>query len=215
MILMVNQAPPAASHRSRSRLLLQGLLSLVLVVAITYYLRRKIDPAESWAAITDMTWPELATLGLLAIWNLCTYAFVWMAVTPGLGFWRAMGDDPGDHRGGQHRAWRFGDRHRHDLHDAGVLGVLAVPDDHRGAGLGGVEQLHQAGHAGPALALVALQGRATGGRVVGALLGIAGLVAAIVVFALMLRSEEQARRFGLLAGPAPSAWSSIAGSRSR
>jgi hypothetical protein len=78
-----------------------------------------------------------------------------------------------------------------------------------------VEQLHQAGHAGPALALVALQGRATGGRVVGALLGIAGLVAAIVVFALMLRSEEQARRFGLLAGPAPSAWSSIAGSRSR
>ena len=33
-----------------------------------------------------------------------------------------------------------------------------------------------------------------------ALLGIAGLVAAIVVFALLLRSEEQARRFGLLAG---------------
>jgi putative heme transporter len=51
-----------------------------------------------------------------------------------------------------------------------------------------------------ALALVALQGGATGGRVIAALLGIAGLVAAVVVFALMLRSEEQARRFGLLAG---------------
>jgi putative heme transporter len=51
-----------------------------------------------------------------------------------------------------------------------------------------------------ALALVALQGGATGGRVVAALLGIAGLVAAVVVFALMLRSEEVARRFGLLAG---------------
>jgi hypothetical protein len=24
-------------------------------------------------------------LSLLAAWNLCTYAFVWMAVTPGLG----------------------------------------------------------------------------------------------------------------------------------
>jgi hypothetical protein len=35
---------------------------------------------------------------------------------------------------------------------------------------------------------------------VAALLGIAGLVAAIVVFALLLRSEDQARRFGLLAG---------------
>jgi hypothetical protein len=51
-----------------------------------------------------------------------------------------------------------------------------------------------------ALALVALQGGATAGRVIAALLGIAGLVGAIVVFALMLRSEEQARRFGLLAG---------------
>jgi putative heme transporter len=50
-----------------------------------------------------------------------------------------------------------------------------------------------------ALALVALQGGATGGRVIAALLGIAGL-AAVVVFALMLRSEEVARRFGLLAG---------------
>ena len=51
-----------------------------------------------------------------------------------------------------------------------------------------------------ALALVLLQGGATGGRVVAALAGIAGLVAAIVVFALLLRSEELARRFGLLAG---------------
>jgi uncharacterized protein (TIRG00374 family) len=51
-----------------------------------------------------------------------------------------------------------------------------------------------------ALALVALQGGRTGGRVIAALLGIAGLVAAVVVFALLLRSEEHARRFGLLAG---------------
>jgi hypothetical protein len=92
-----------------------------------------------------------------------------------------------------------------------------------------------------ALALVLLQGGAGGGRVTAALLGIAGLVGAVVVFALMVRSEEQARRFGLLAGrsprgywgwcggrrwragswlrsssaAAPSAWSSVAGSRSR
>jgi uncharacterized membrane protein YbhN (UPF0104 family) len=51
-----------------------------------------------------------------------------------------------------------------------------------------------------ALTLVLLQGGAGGGRVTAALLGIAGLVAAIVVFALMLRSEEGARRVGLLAG---------------
>jgi putative heme transporter len=51
-----------------------------------------------------------------------------------------------------------------------------------------------------ALALVLLQGGAGGGRVTAALLGIAGLVGAVVVFALMVRSEEQARRFGLLVG---------------
>ena len=51
-----------------------------------------------------------------------------------------------------------------------------------------------------ALALVLLGGGAGGGRVIAALVGIAGLVTAIVVFALMLRSEDQARRFGLLAG---------------
>jgi len=51
-----------------------------------------------------------------------------------------------------------------------------------------------------ALALVALQGNAGGGRVTAALLGIGGLVAAVMIFTLMLRSEEVARRFGLLAG---------------
>jgi hypothetical protein len=90
MSWMAEQAPPAASHRSRTRLVVQGVLSLVLAVAIFYFLRRKIDPAQTWAAIAAMTWPELTTLGLLAVWNLCTYAFVWVSVTPRLGFWRAM-----------------------------------------------------------------------------------------------------------------------------
>src|SRR5687767_2061947 len=88
-VVMVDQEPSAAHRRSRARLIVQGVLSLVLVVAIFYFLRRKIDPAQTWAAITAMTWLELTTLSLLAIWNLCTYAFVWMSVTPGLGFWRA------------------------------------------------------------------------------------------------------------------------------
>jgi uncharacterized membrane protein YbhN (UPF0104 family) len=55
-----------------------------------------------------------------------------------------------------------------------------------------------------ALALITLRGGATGGRVTAALLGIAGLVAAIVVFALVLRSEQMAERFGVLAGRAGS-----------
>ncbi len=64
-----------------------------------------------------------------------------------------------------------------------------------------------------ALALVALQGGATARRVLAAVLGIGGLVAAIVVFALLLRSAEQARRFGLLAGRAASRVLGLVGRR--
>jgi uncharacterized membrane protein YbhN (UPF0104 family) len=200
MILMVNQAPPAASHRSRIRLVVQGVLSLVLVVAIFYVLRRRIDPAQTWAAITAMTWLELTILGVLAIWNLCTYAFVWMAVTPGLGFWRAMvmtqattavaNTVPGGSAIGIGMTYSM----------LGSWGYSRSRTTTAVLVSGVWNSFIKLGLPVLALALVALQGWATGGRVIAALLGIAGLAAAIVVFALMLRSEDQARRFGLLAG---------------
>jgi hypothetical protein len=60
-----------------------------------------------------------------------------------------------------------------------------------------------------ALALVGLQGGASGRRVIAALLGIAGLAAVVVIFAPILRSEEAgapvraAGRPGRLAAAAP------------
>jgi|GEM_PF-2506223 hypothetical protein len=36
-------------------MVVQGVLSLVLVVAIFYFMVKKIDPAQVWAAITAMT----------------------------------------------------------------------------------------------------------------------------------------------------------------
>src|SRR6266700_764598 len=90
MSAMVEEAPPAATRRSPTRLVIQAVVSLVLVVVIFYFLLKKIDLAQVWTAITDMTWLELTILGLLAVWNLCTYAFVWMSVTPGLSFGDGM-----------------------------------------------------------------------------------------------------------------------------
>jgi uncharacterized protein (TIRG00374 family) len=200
MIAMVNQAPPATTRRSRTRLLFQVVLSLVLVVAIFYFLRKKFDPAEMWTAISAMTWLELATLGLLAAWNLCTYAFVWMSVTPGLGFWRAMmmtqattavaNTVPGGSAIGIGMTYSM----------LGSWGYSRSRSTTAVLVSGVWNSFIKLGMPVLALALVALQGGASERRVVAALLGIAGLVAAIVVFALMLRSEEQARRFGLLAG---------------
>jgi len=82
-----------AEGRSRSRLrqIVKGVLSAVLVAAIFYFLFRKIDFAEVWTEIRSLTWLEVGTLLILAVWNLLTYAFVWMSVTvPRLSFGRAM-----------------------------------------------------------------------------------------------------------------------------
>jgi putative heme transporter len=198
---MVEQAAPAAKPRSRTRLIIQVVVSLVLVAVIFYYLLKGIDLAQVWTAITDMTWLELAILGLLAIWNLCTYAFVWMTVTPGLSFAHGM-----------------------VMTQSATAVTNTVPVAGAAMGIGlEYSMLGSWGYSRSrtttavlvsgvwnsfiklampvlALALVLLQGGAGGGRVLGALVGIGGLIAAIVVFALILRSEEMARRFGLLAG---------------
>lgn len=87
---MADHPPPAAKPRSRTRLIVQTSVSLVLVVAIFYYLLKGIDLRLVWAEIRAMTWQEEAVLALIGVWNLATYAFVWMSVTPGLSFGRAM-----------------------------------------------------------------------------------------------------------------------------
>jgi putative heme transporter len=200
--VMVDQEPAAAKPRSRTRLVVQAVVSLALVVVIFYFLLKKIDLSQVWATITSMTWLELTLLGLLAVWNLCTYAFVWMAVTPApqLSFGRAMvmtqsttavaNTVPGGAAIGIGMTYAmlgsWGYSRSKSTTAVLVSGVwnsfikLAMPV--------------------LALALVLLQGGAGGGRVTAALVGIAGLVGSITVFALILRSEEGARRFGLLAG---------------
>jgi len=199
---MVDQQPPAASHRSRTRMAVQGVVSLVLVVVIFYFLLKKIDLGQVWAAITGMTWLELTLLGLLAVWNLCTYAFVWMAVTPApqLSFGRAMvmtqsstavaNTVPGGAALGIGMTYTM----------LGSWGYSRSRSTTAVLVSGVWNSFIKLGMPVLALALLALQGSATGGRVTAALLGIAGLAGAIVVFALLLRSEEGARRLGLLAG---------------
>src|SRR5215207_7584174 len=87
---MADQPPPAAKPRSRTWLIIPTTVSLVLVVAIFYYLLKGIDLRLVWAEIRAMSWTEDAVLALIGAWNLATYAFVWMSVTPGLSFGRAM-----------------------------------------------------------------------------------------------------------------------------
>ncbi|HEX2184122.1 MAG TPA: lysylphosphatidylglycerol synthase transmembrane domain-containing protein, partial [Chloroflexota bacterium] len=198
---MVDQElPGAAKPRSRTRLVLQAVVSLVLVVAIFYYLLRGIDLAQVWAEIRAMTWIEDAVLAVIAAWNLATYALVWMAVTPGLGFWRAMvmtqattavtNTVPAGSAIGVGMTYVMLGQWGYSRSRASVAVLVS----------GVWNSFVKLGLPVLALALVALQGNASGGRVTAALLGIGGLVAAIVVFALLLRREQLAERFGLSAG---------------
>jgi uncharacterized membrane protein YbhN (UPF0104 family)/membrane-associated phospholipid phosphatase len=198
---MDDQQPPATKPRSRTRLIVQAVFSLALVVVLFYYLLKDVDLAQVWAEIQAMTWREDAALLAIAAWNLATYGLLWMSVTPGLGFGRAMvmtqaasavtntvpTVGPAIGTGLTYtmfRSWGIsGSRTSVAVLVSGVWNIFAKL---------GLPVL--------ALALLALQGNASGTRVTLALAGIATLVAAIVVFALLLRSEQLAERFGLLAG---------------
>jgi uncharacterized protein (TIRG00374 family) len=194
---------PTRTGRGQSKTLqvLKGLLSLVLVVGIFYFLSKRIDFAEVWAEIQAMTWLELSVLLLIALWNLLTYVFVWMTVTtPRLSFGRGMlmtqsttavsNTLPGGAAIGIGMTYsmmgKWGYSRSRVTTAVLVSGVwnsfikLALPVF--------------------ALAVVALQGRVSSARVIAALVGMAGLAAAVVVFTLMLHSEKQARQVGLRAG---------------
>jgi putative heme transporter len=198
---MTEQATEATAKRSSpGKMALRAAVALVLIVVIFWYLLKDISLSEVWAAITAMTWTELVGLAVVAGWNLLTYAFVWMTVTPGLGFGRGMlmtqattaitNTVPAGSAIGigmtyaMLHSWGFSrSRTTIAVLVSGVWNAfakLAIPV--------------------LALALVALQGDASPARVTAAAIGIGGLVAAIVIFALMLRSEHMAERVGVVSG---------------
>jgi putative heme transporter len=196
---MAEQKPVPATPLSRIRMVAQAVLSLLLVVIIFWYLLHGIDRGQVWVEIAAMTPVELVSLLVIAAWNLATYALV--PVTPGVGFWRTM-----------------------MMLQAATAAANTVPTAGPAIGVGlTYSMLGSWGYSRSrsttamlvsgvwnafvklglpvlALALVALEGNASPRRISAALVGTAGLVAAVVVFTLLLRSQRLAERFGLWAG---------------
>jgi hypothetical protein len=204
---MAAQESTTGRHQTQiSRKIVQGLLSVVLVVAIFWFVFKGIDVAQVWAEIRAMTWLELSTLFAVAIWNLVTYLLVWVAVTPGLTYPQAM------------TLTQSGTAVANTLPGGAAIGIGLTYSMLGSWGfsksratlailVSGVwNSFVKLGLPVLALALVALQGNASPARVTAALIGIAALAAAVVVFAAMLRSEQGARRVGELAGRAASKW---------
>ncbi len=201
--------PATAPGRRRIRWgrVLAPLVSLVIVGGVFFYfLPQFTSISDVWASIRSMTWLETTTLVLVALWNLATYWFVMVSTMPGLTIPQAAvvtesstavantvpaGGAVGIAMSyGMYSSWGFSrSRSSVSLLVAGVWNnfvKLAMPV--------------------LALALLAFSGGgASGGRIIAGSLGIAGLVAAITVFALLLRSRDMARRIGLMAGRVGSA----------
>ena len=183
----------------RARKVLQVILSLVLLVAIFWYvLRQFASLSEVWAVMRTLTWGEITLLAVATIWNLLTYWIVVVLATPGLRLSQAAvltqsttavaNSVPA---GGavavgltytMLSSWGFSK-------SRGTLSVVVS---------GIWNNFIKLGMPILALAILALQGDRSGGRLVAGIAGLGGLVGAILVFALILRSEDFARRAGLL-----------------
>jgi putative heme transporter len=76
---------PASGRPNRWRLVVRALLAVAVIAAVYLgVLPRLVDVSQVWATLRAMTWLELATLVLAAIWNLLSYLLPQLTAMPGL-----------------------------------------------------------------------------------------------------------------------------------
>lgn len=187
----------AADRRIAVRRALSVLASAGIVVGIFYFFLPQFTSVSSvWQSVRAMSTTDIVALCALCVWNLATYWVLMVATMPGLTHRQAMvvteastavsNTLPGGGAIGialsytMYSSWGFS-KSRSSV----SLLVMGVWNNFAKLGM-------------PVLALVflALQGGATVARLTAAALGLVGLIGALVVFALMLRSEAGARRMG-------------------
>ena len=189
---------PARPRRPAWRRWLAPAFSLVLVAAMVFwFLPQFTSLSDVWASVQDMTALQIGLLLLATVWNLATYQFVMVTATPGLTLRQATVSTETTTAvantlvGGaavamgltyaMNTSWGFSrSRTSVSLLTSGLWNNFAK------LGLPVV-----------ALALVAFTTPPTPGRVLAGLLGVAGLVAAVIGLWLVLRSRASAARVGV------------------
>jgi len=180
---------------------IQGLVSAAIVIGIFVgVLPRFASYSDVWETIRAMTGFEILGLLLAGIWNIVTYWFVMVAVLPGLRYREAAVVNqastavantlPGGGAIGvgvtyaMYTSWGFG---------TGEIALSAL--------VSGIwNNFAKLGMPVAALALLALSGDLTPARVIAAVAGIGVLVAAVVAFGLVLKSDRLARSIGARLG---------------
>lgn len=200
-------APADASQgiRISRRQWISGVITLVIVVGVlAYFLPQFADMEAVWASIRAMTPLEVTTLVAAAVWNLLSYLLVILPSMPGLRPSQAF------------VATQSSTAVANTLPAGAALGIAATFAMYDSWGfsrsrstvsmsVSGIwNNFAKLGLPVIALALVALQGGASTGRIIAAIIGVVALVTAIVLFALLLRSDAWAHRVGEALGRAAS-----------
>jgi uncharacterized membrane protein YbhN (UPF0104 family) len=192
---------PSALHGRRRwlRPALSGTVSLAIVIGIFwYFIPQFTSMSKVWSEIRAMTWLETTTLALAALWNLATYLFVMVGATPGLTYRQAF------------VATETSTAVSNTLPGGGAIGIALTYSMFGSWGfsrsrtsvslvVAGIwNNFVKLGMPVLALSMLVLQGKPSGGRIVAAGIGFAALAIALVALTALLRSEDTARRLGLL-----------------
>lgn len=183
--------------RSRRSQIIQGVISLFVVVAIFWFVLPKIaDFGEVWRTIKAMTGLEIGVLAVVAAFNIWTYLPLNMSVLPGLRMGEAFVANNASTAvantlpaGGAlgvgvnfafFRSWGF--------ENAAITLALLVA--------GVLNTFVKLGLPIVALTILAVGGDASGALMTAAIVGLLILVVAVTLFAAMLKTDALARRVG-------------------
>ena len=195
---MAQSEEAAAGHRPSRRQLVVRLLLAVVVIAVVYLwlLPKLVDVSQVWATLRAMTWLELATLLVAAVWNLFSYMLPQLAALPGLSLGQAALES--------HTSTAVG-----NLLPAGqAVGLGVTYRFYTSYGFGGgpitLSLLVQGvwnnfvklGMPVVALGLLVASGDGAGGLATAAVVGLVVLVLAVAGFAFGLSGERRAARLG-------------------
>jgi uncharacterized protein (TIRG00374 family) len=191
------QQDAAPAKTSKRRRLIQAFFSLVVVIAIFgFALPQFADFGQVWSVIGAMTPIEIGILLLVAAWNLATYWLVMISSLPGSNIWQAM------------KVNLTSTAVANSIPGGGAIGIGVTYAMYSGYGFTTSEislsilvtgiwnNFVKLGMPVIALALLAIQGDVTPALVTASLVGVAVLIGAIIIFALILRSARFAGAFG-------------------
>lgn len=180
---------------------MQGLLSAAVVIAVFFFALPKIaNFSDVWKQLKAMSWIELSTLLLAALWNIVSYWWVVMSSLRGSNFWQVM------------KVTSTSTAVANSLPGGGAIGVGVTYGMYTQYGFSKADislsilvtgvwnNFVKLGMPVVALLLLVIQGKATSGLILASLVGLAMLIGAVVVFALILKSEKAAVAVGARLG---------------